>query len=983
MAQAYANDVSNPLMPSAQHITSGGASHPAVPVWQKKDEDQDNALQVKQPAVVSVFDSVTGNDLLQRGFNTQGVINSADAVVQLTPFIPFVTAEAVTQAHQVTRFDPPRPQKTVNAPSLAKTFQLKQNKPDNTGLPGSLKAGIEKLSGHSLDNVKVHYNSAKPAQLNAHAYAQGTDIHIAPGEERHLPHEAWHVVQQARGQVKPTIKTDGTAINNDPGLESEADIMGAKALQLKSEENNSSAVADQVKSTKSTQNEVSQYMPVAQLAALAVDKLNVVGEDHEESSGPRRQKEYNLSVAKTGSYNYWLESMFKLDWSQVHQEDESENTQSADPTLERVRYIMADFSIKLESAFTKLDHVLPGEVDDAPLEDVPVVEPDNSSQVEHQAQTNVKNDDHDKEVEDVDLEAAFREELRNTLVSLKKSATDLAIQIDIAVIEEFYKHTHHLTQPEPPATKIVGVSDIQRVAIELKDMVTALVLVVEFQELTEPLTGVTYKLKDLHDRCQANGWIPNGEQMINSPAQAMNDAKEYRSFVMHLAANKNFTVPGVWKIGEDHVSDILRMLDEGNVSPVRYNLLTRAEFQEIYDEYYTTVNAVTQVKQLIKDNEEAGPERVLQPGQFSQLAIIQRMYEDAKDDIEPILDWLLETFENEDRAEEISNLSELDNVTEKDLKSVLLWVKDPEYQVAASLKAALNQGNEAFATLLLELIANPPQKVDASSSDLGSGSSIKQFEELIGQALQIHVPFVGAKIDAAHERAKRLGKKLLVIVGEGHDDPYSRVMVTILVGAMQRLNVSRFYIESTPDQVRQHVEPYHDNEPTQHDGSDIAHRQHFFRNLYQQGANVTGVDIYKNTGSESTTTEPISEKERTELKAVLAELNVKKRNEGIAKTLVEHDESGVLLVGMSHLAGLAADETINEAYEIVTISTMLIEEAKSLNRIFYGRELDTTAGLSDLRDLYVGAAPDDMPMNVTAKDAYEIAAKMVINLNEL
>lgn len=62
-------------------------------------------------------------------------------------------------------------------------------------------------SGHSMDNVKVHYNSSEPASLQAHAYAQGTDIHLASGQERHLPHEAWHIVQQAQGRVKPTTQT--------------------------------------------------------------------------------------------------------------------------------------------------------------------------------------------------------------------------------------------------------------------------------------------------------------------------------------------------------------------------------------------------------------------------------------------------------------------------------------------------------------------------------------------------------------------------------------------------------------------------------------------------------------------------------------------------------------------------------------------------------------------------------------------------------
>ncbi|HXA48621.1 MAG TPA: DUF4157 domain-containing protein, partial [Burkholderiaceae bacterium] len=109
----------------------------------------------------------------------------------------------------------------------------KSDHPNKTGLPDQLKAGIESLSGMSLDHVKVHFNSSQPAQLNALAYAQGTDIHVAPGQERHLPHEAWHVVQQARGGVRPTMTmAGGGPVNNDAGLEQEADAMGAKALSL-------------------------------------------------------------------------------------------------------------------------------------------------------------------------------------------------------------------------------------------------------------------------------------------------------------------------------------------------------------------------------------------------------------------------------------------------------------------------------------------------------------------------------------------------------------------------------------------------------------------------------------------------------------------------------------------------------------------------------------------------------------------------------
>lgn len=109
-----------------------------------------------------------------------------------------------------------------------------QRKENKTGMPDHLKSGIESLSGMDMSDVKVHYNSSQPAQLQALAYAQGNEIHIGPGQEQHLAHEAWHVVQQRQGRVKPTMQMkESVAVNDDPGLEHEADVMGAKALQMK------------------------------------------------------------------------------------------------------------------------------------------------------------------------------------------------------------------------------------------------------------------------------------------------------------------------------------------------------------------------------------------------------------------------------------------------------------------------------------------------------------------------------------------------------------------------------------------------------------------------------------------------------------------------------------------------------------------------------------------------------------------------------
>jgi Domain of unknown function (DUF4157) len=105
-------------------------------------------------------------------------------------------------------------------------------RPNRTGIPDRLKSGVESLSGIALDNVRVRFGSSLPAQIGAEAYTHGEEIHIGSGFERHLPHEAWHVVQQAQGRARPTAEVaPGRPINEDRGLEHEADVMGGRATQ--------------------------------------------------------------------------------------------------------------------------------------------------------------------------------------------------------------------------------------------------------------------------------------------------------------------------------------------------------------------------------------------------------------------------------------------------------------------------------------------------------------------------------------------------------------------------------------------------------------------------------------------------------------------------------------------------------------------------------------------------------------------------------
>ena len=100
------------------------------------------------------------------------------------------------------------------------------------GLSGRLKSGLETLGGVDLSGVRVHPSSSKPAHLHASAFTEGHDIYLGPGEEKHLAHEGWHVVQQMQGRVRPTVQAGAVAMNDDAALEREADLMASKATSL-------------------------------------------------------------------------------------------------------------------------------------------------------------------------------------------------------------------------------------------------------------------------------------------------------------------------------------------------------------------------------------------------------------------------------------------------------------------------------------------------------------------------------------------------------------------------------------------------------------------------------------------------------------------------------------------------------------------------------------------------------------------------------
>ncbi|PAM91637.1 hypothetical protein B4N84_26840 [Flavobacterium sp. IR1] len=187
-------------------------------------------------------------------------------------------------------------QKKYVQETLQGKFEPVEKEENKTGLPDNLKNGIENLSGYSMSDVNVHYNSDKPAQLHAHAYAQGTDIHLSTGQEKYLPHEAWHVVQQKQGRVKPTVQMKGeVSVNDDTGLENEADVMG-----IKSQSAGELITKDKVQLKKKLND-----TPPAQQTVMQKVSSVIVGESH---GKPKINVERKATFFSTNPGKGWIMS---------------------------------------------------------------------------------------------------------------------------------------------------------------------------------------------------------------------------------------------------------------------------------------------------------------------------------------------------------------------------------------------------------------------------------------------------------------------------------------------------------------------------------------------------------------------------------------------------------------------------------------------------------------------------------------------------
>ena len=120
-------------------------------------------------------------------------------------------------------------------PANPETQNTKSEEGGGEKLPPSLQERMEEKLKMQFGDVRVHYNSDRPAEFGARAFTKGNQIYIAQGQEDTLEHELGHVVQQKQGRVHATGNIRGKLINEDESLENHSMSMFGNVNQANEE----------------------------------------------------------------------------------------------------------------------------------------------------------------------------------------------------------------------------------------------------------------------------------------------------------------------------------------------------------------------------------------------------------------------------------------------------------------------------------------------------------------------------------------------------------------------------------------------------------------------------------------------------------------------------------------------------------------------------------------------------------------------------
>ena len=380
---------------------------------------------------------------------------------------------------------------------------------------------------YGVDTSSLHptHNSSFPAKLNAEATIQGSEIHFAPGMDTdyNIKHEVAHAIDnKLNGVPKGDKLVNGQTV--DTTREKVIDRM-VRGLVIQRKD-----VPDGTNSIVSKN--------VVQLV-LSKTVLNVVGEDHDES-GARRVEEKQFCGIRTDSDNYWLENEFKA--RKITERESQEDIPSADPPSHRLDHIFYWIFIYANYLYGYLKEA-------------------NVDKIKRTCR--LIPDYHYNGLKLINEDKKFLEASDETVGQWARALIKLNDDNDGLPFLEKIKLEVINADGSEKAESEINKDKLRNWAgtNEYKNFLKLVEQLVQIDELIRRYQGATGK--NISDKIS----------MV-------------RSSEMHKAATQQFETKGVWKVGDQHVQDIRKMLRGSAFSrgkETNYNLMSKDGFNEEFN----------------------------------------------------------------------------------------------------------------------------------------------------------------------------------------------------------------------------------------------------------------------------------------------------------------------------------------------------------------------------------------------------------------
>ena len=505
------------------------------------------------------------------------------------------------------------------APTSAEQQMGEQESINATGIPDNLKAAVEYMSGYSLDHLRVHYNSDKPEMLGMSTYTENEHVYVATGAEDFLARELWRVTEQLSADAEVIQKDKAKAEKEKEEIEQtdstyfeveDAAVQGELAKKLAEQD-----IIEKVKQEIHTGQDLQSTEALKEAQKQAIQAYM-----SQTPQGPITTTPQEAATKQTTSTN---EQTTPTTQTTTEKSQETTITQVSQEAATKQTTLISEQTTPTTQTTTEESQETTTSTSEETV--TKALSTDKLNVVGEIAAESLERGDAERQLVQEQVGGTFWEQadFEMPVGEAQTSADPLTFQLiyalqDIANLSKGvaksksgHKHTAELVNVVwesifeliPTAEKqwdtIKGIAypgELNDEDLEIRDdfLQKHMDQLDELKQAYEFIrTNEKKSIKEL-DKLVYNRHLIAINRFIddlNENTITIAAATKLRSKYMHKAAEDRASEIGVWKIGQEHIDNILAVLEKDGEKP-SYNLLTKDEFDTLIEQY-NSANSTT------------------------------------------------------------------------------------------------------------------------------------------------------------------------------------------------------------------------------------------------------------------------------------------------------------------------------------------------------------------------------------------------------